>query len=101
MSTRKFSIVVEVANGKAIAHGFFKEDAQKANAKFNELRDAKKEAYFFQHPIADKRSKSAEQTAATSEATEQPTVVIDTAPKAKPGRPRKGNSIEGVSLDIE
>jgi hypothetical protein len=99
MSTQKFSIVVEVKDGKAIAHGFLKEDAQEALSLFNKLRDSQKEAYFFQHPVADKRSKSAEQIVATQGVrTEE--VVVNVAPveEAKAEKPKRGkNSIEGVS----
>lgn len=99
MSTQKFSIVVEVKDGKALAHGFLKEDAQEALTLFNKLRDSQKEAYLFQHPVADKRSKSAEQTIATHGTrteevivkVEAPEVVAE-APKSKRGK----NSIDGI-----
>jgi hypothetical protein len=98
MSSQKFSIVVEVKDGKAVAHGFLKEDANDATKLFAKLRDEKKEAYLFQHPVADKRSKSAEQVKATygdrevvAETKEVEAPVVE-APKSKKGK----NSIDGI-----
>lgn len=98
--SHKFSLVVEVKDGKAVGHAFMKEDANKAVVLFNQLRDSGKEAYLFQHPRADKRSKSEAQHEASV-----PTKVIlspkvaEVAAKAKPVA-KRGNRIEGVSLDI-
>ena len=99
MSTQKFSIVVEVKDGKAVAHGFLKEDANDALQLFNKLRDEKKEAYLFQHPVADKRSKSAEQIEATHGLrTEEVVVKVAPSEEVKAEKPKRGkNSIEGVS----
>jgi hypothetical protein len=63
--SQKFSIVVEMSNGKAVATAYLKTEAQKAAAHFIRLRDEEKEAYLFSHPIADRRSKSAAQVVAT------------------------------------
>ena len=63
--SQKFSIVIEVKNGKPVATGYIKAEANLAVAHFVKLREAGKEAYLFQHPIADRRSKSTEQTNAT------------------------------------
>lgn len=104
MSTQKFSIVVEVRNGKPIATGFNKSDANEALVLFNKLRDDAKEAYIFQHPVADKRSKSAEQITATLGNRENGDVVSPAeAPKAVEVPAKKApkvakNSIEGVSV---
>ena len=97
--SHKFSIVVEVKNGKAVGHAFMKEDASQAVTLFNQLRDSNKEAYLFQHPRADKRSKSEEQQQASV-----PTKIV-LSPKAeevvsKAKATRQRNRIEGVSLDI-
>ena len=103
MSTQKFSIVVEVRNGKPVATGFNKTDANEALVLFNKLRDEAKEAYLFQHPIADKRSKSAEQITATLGNRVNGEVVSPVeevkaveAPASKQKRVK--NSIEGVSI---
>ncbi len=63
--SQKFSIVIEVKNGKPHATGYLKTDANQAVAHFVKLREAGQEAYLFQHPIADRRSKSSEQVTAT------------------------------------
>jgi len=65
MSSHKFSIVIEIVNGKPVATGYHKADAQQASEHFIRLRNEEKEAYFFQHPVADRRSKSATQIEAT------------------------------------
>jgi diphthamide synthase (EF-2-diphthine--ammonia ligase) len=100
MSTQKFSIVVEVRNGKPFATGFNKQDANEAIVLFNKLRDESKEAYLFQHPVADKRSKSAEQIEATRGNRDEigTTVIVEeTKPVAKEVKKPAKNKIEGVS----
>jgi hypothetical protein len=63
--SQKFSIVVEVKNGRPVATAYLKSEAQEAAAHFLRLRNEEKEAYLFQHPLADRRSKSAAQVVAT------------------------------------
>ena len=63
--SQKFSIVIEVKNGKPVATGYIKAEANLAVAHFVKLREAGVEAYLFQHPIDDRRSKSAAQVSAT------------------------------------
>jgi hypothetical protein len=63
--SQKFSIVIEVKNGKPVATGYIKAEANLAVAHFVKLREAGIEAYLFQHPIADRRSKSTAQVNAT------------------------------------
>ena len=109
MSTPKFAIVIEIKNGKPEATAYNKTDANTALEKFIKLRDDGKEAYLFQHPVADKRSKSKEQMEATSKATNQSeskreVAKTETKAKAKAKqneeeKPKAGNNIEGVSLD--
>jgi dethiobiotin synthetase len=104
MSTQKFSIVVEVRNGKPVATGFNKQDANEAIVLFNKLRDESKEAYLFQHPVADKRSKSAEQieaTRGTREAVPTTVVVEEEKPIAKEAKKPAKNKIEGVSANVD
>ncbi len=112
--SQKFSIVIEVGkDGKPIATGYLKADASKAGEHFVRLREAGKEAYFFQHPIADRRSKSAEQVAATlghrdsegnvqsgseQKKTPVPNHKVNEVPMPAPKR-RGGNRIEGLSID--
>lgn len=114
--SQKFSIVIEVGkDGKPITTGYLKVDANQASAHFVRLREEGKEAYFFQHPVADRRNKSSAQVAATlgvrdekglvvsahkPEKLIQPLSVDNTIPMPAPKR-RKGNSVEGVSLNIE
>lgn len=112
MSTPKFAIIIEVKNGKPVATAFNKTDAGQAVEQFVKLRDEGKEAYLFQHPVADKRSKSKEQMDATSKATNQSEskreaskvesakVRSEAKSKAKTEeKPVSKNSIEGVSMD--
>jgi hypothetical protein len=114
--SQKFSIVIEVGkNGKPITTGYIKAEANLAGEHFLRLRDEGKEAYFFQHPIADRRNKSSEQVAATlgvrdenghavspnmPENPVQPLSVKNTISSPTPKK-RKGNDIEGVSLNID
>jgi len=64
--SQKFSIVIEVqTDGRPKATAYLKSEAQQAAAHFLTLRNAEKEAYLFQHPLADRRSKSAAQVVAT------------------------------------
>ena len=113
--SQKFSIVIEVRDGKPITTGYLKADAQKANEHFVKLRDAEKEAYLFSHPLADRRSKSAAQVTATLGERDENGKV----PSSKPTAPPKakdvlapvlleriaakkksiGNKIQGISLD--
>ena len=111
--SQKFSIVIEVGkDGKPVATAYLKSDASFASAHFVTLRDGGKEAYFFQHPVADRRSKSTEQIAATLgergvDGRLADTVVLkapvpndklNEIPMPTPKK-RKGNSIQGVSTD--
>jgi len=109
MSTPKFAIIIEVKNGKPVATAFNKTDAGDAVEQFIKLRDEGKEAYLFQHPVADKRSKSKEQMDATSKATNQSESKREVskaetaktkakANEAKAEKPVAKNSIEGVSM---
>jgi len=100
--SNKFSIVIEIKGDQVIAHGYHKSDAADANNLFNKLRDEQKEAYFFQHPIADKRCKSAEQVEATHGHLEvtpasAPVAPVQVTMKAK----KNGNKIEGVGANSE
>lgn len=113
--SQKFSIVIEVGkDGKPISTAYIKAEANKASEHFVRLRESGKEAYFFQHPIADRRSKSAEQVTATlgqrdaSGAVQQPEEQKKAPiPEGKknevpmPAPKKRGNKIEGVSLDID
>jgi hypothetical protein len=96
--SHKFSIVIEIKDGKVVAHGYNKSDAQEAQTLFNKLRDEQKEAYFFQHPVADKRCKSAEQIEATRGHIESaPVAPVQVTMKSK----KNGNKIEGVGANSE
>jgi hypothetical protein len=113
--SQKFSIVIEVGkNGNPIATGYIKAEANKAGEHFVRLREAGKEAYLFQHPIADRRSKSAEQVTATLgqrdaegnvaqpvEANSAPTPnhKVNEVPMPAPKK-RGGNKIEGMSIGV-
>lgn len=104
--SQKFSIVIEVRDGKPITTGYLKADAQRANEHFLRLRNEEKEAYLFQHPLADRRSKSAAQVTATlgvrdseGKAASVPSVTVKTDIKATAKKKVAGNKIEGVSLD--
>jgi hypothetical protein len=113
--SQKFSIVIEVKNGKPVTTGYIKAEANLAIAHFVRLREAGVEAYLFQHPIADRRSKSTEQVNATlglrdAEGNVQSPVEPTKAPVPESKKneiptpaPKKkrGNSIEGVTLDID
>lgn len=114
--SQKFSIVVEVGkDGKPIATAYIKAEAQFAGEHFVRLRDTGKEAYFFQHPLADRRNKSAEQVAATRGERDEnglakapdmpenplPSPAANNTISAPTGKKRKGNSIEGVTLNID
>lgn len=112
--SHKFSIVIEMKGDKPVATAYLKVNAQEAHKHFLRLRDEEKEAYFFQHPIADRRSKSTEQVTATlgqrdaSGAVQQPEEQKKAPiPEGKknevpmPAPKKRGNKIEGVSLDID
>jgi hypothetical protein len=72
--SQKFTFIIEVnKKGECLGKAFNRVDAQKAIAEFNALREKGMEAYLFQFPVADKRSKSIEQRDATTAATAQPT----------------------------
>lgn len=107
--SQKFSIVIEVGkDGKPIATGYVKAEANLASDHFVRLRESGKEAYFFQHPVADRRSKSAEQVAATLGERDAEGKAHSPAEKKAPipnhkvneipmPAPKKRNKIEGVS----
>jgi len=113
--SQKFSIVIEVGkDGKPVSTAYIKAEANKAGEHFVRLREAGKEAYFFQHPIADRRSKSAEQVTATlglrdaegnvQQPKEQPKAptpnhIANEVPMPAPKK--RGNKIAGLSLDSE
>lgn len=113
--SQKFSIVIEVGkDGKPVSTAYIKAEANKASEHFVRLREAGKEAYFFQHPIADRRSKSTEQVNATlglrdaTGAVQSPKEQVKApVPEFKkneivtPTPKRRGNKIEGVSLEID
>jgi hypothetical protein len=114
--SQKFSIVVEVSkDGKPIATAYIKPEAKLASDHFVRLRDSGKEAYLFQHPLADRRNKSIEQVAATRGERDENGLATSTAvadnPLPSPAanntisspapKKRKGNSIEGVTLNID
>jgi hypothetical protein len=100
--SHKFSIVIEIKDGKVVAHGFHKADAADANSLFNKLRDEKKEAYFFQHPVADKRCKSADQIEATQGRLEATPATTPVAPVQVALKSKKvANKIEGVGANSE
>lgn len=64
--SQKFSIVIEVnKEGRPVPTAYLKSEAQLAAAHFTRLRNEEKEAYLFQHPLADRRSKSGAQVIAT------------------------------------
>jgi hypothetical protein len=101
MSTQKFSIVIEIRDDKIVTTGFLKADAAKALAMFNKLREENKEAYYFQHPVPDKRCKSTAQMNASlgvginnvilATATDED-LAIEEAPLTRPVR----NKIKGL-----
>jgi len=101
MSTQKFSIVIEIRDKKIVTTGFLKQDAPEALALFTKLRTENKEAYYFQHPVPDKRCKSTAQMNAslgvginnvvlTSDTDED--LAIEEAPKVRVVR----NKIKGI-----
>jgi hypothetical protein len=114
--SQKFSIVIEVGkDGKPISTAYIKAEANKASQHFVKLREAGREAYFFQHPIADRRSKSLEQVTATlgqrdaegavQQPPDQPKApvpnhILNEVPMPAPKK-RRGNNIQGVSLDLQ
>ena len=115
--SHKFAIVIEMKSGKPVATAYLKTDAQDAHQHFVRLRNEEKEAYFFQHPVADRRSKSADQVIATLGLRDENGKVPDSAPAAdntpntilNPEAAKKTadklkaarrNKIEGVSPDI-
>lgn len=63
---QKFSFVVEVKSGKPVGTVFNKDEAHKAKELFEKFRNEGKEAYYFQSPNHDKRSKSEEQITASA-----------------------------------
>ena len=72
--SQKFTFIIEVnKKGECLGKAFHRVDAQKAITEFNALREKGMEAYLFQFPVPDKRSKSIEQRNATTLATVQPT----------------------------
>ena len=113
--SQKFSIVIEVGqDGKPISTAYIKAEANKASEHFVRLREGGREAYLFQHPLADRRNKSAEQITATlglrdADGSVQSPVEQKKAPTPEykrneivtPAPKKRGNKIEGVSLDIE
>lgn len=113
--SQKFSIVIEVGkDGQPISTAYIKAEANKASEHFVRLRESGKEAYFFQHPIADRRNKSAEQIKATlglrdengavQQPEEQPKAPVPNHKKNEvpmPAPKKRGNKIDGVSLDID
>ena len=56
--SKKFSFLVSVDGDKLSGKVYEKKDAQKCIDEFNKARDAGKEVYLFQHPVATKSSKS-------------------------------------------
>lgn len=78
--SHKFSIVIEMKGDKPVATAYLKVNAQEAHQHFIRLRDEEKEAYFFQHPIADRRAKSAAQVVATLGLRDENGKVPDSAP---------------------
>lgn len=71
--SQKFTFIIEVDNkGKPVGHAYIRSEAAQAVADFNKLREKGVEAYLFQFPVADKKSKSAAQIAATTAYTAQP-----------------------------
>ena len=112
--SQKFSIVIEVRDGKPITTGYLKADAQKANEHFIVLRDAGKEAYLFSHPLADRRAKSAAQIKATLGERDENGKVPSSKPAVEAKAPDvlapvllerlakkkvSANRIQGISLD--
>jgi len=84
--SQKFTFIIEVnKKGEPVGHAYKRVDAQKAISDFYALRDNGIEACLFQFPVADKKSKSAEQLTATASATAQPTeeerIAIEAAAK--------------------
>lgn len=71
---QKYTFIVEVnKKGEPVGHAYVRSEAAKAVEHFNSLREKGVEAYLYQFPVADKKSKSAAQHAATNAATAQPT----------------------------
>jgi hypothetical protein len=114
--SQKFSIIIEVGkDGKPISTAYIKAEANLAGEHFVRLRDGGKEAYFFHHPLSDRRSKSAEQVTATLGLRDSEGAVQNPAEQKKAPIPehkkneiitpapkkRKGNDIQGVSLEID
>jgi len=113
--SQKFSIVIEVGkDGKPISTAYIKAEANKASEHFVRLREGGKEAYLYQHPLADRRSKSTEQVSATlglrdasgavqhpSEQKKAPIPEFKKNEIVTPAPKKRGNKIEGVSLTID
>lgn len=71
--SQKYTFIIEInKKGEPVGHPYQRSSAADAVAHFNKLREAGVEAYLYQFPVPDKKSKSAAQHAATSAATAQP-----------------------------
>ena len=114
--SQKFSIVIEIQkDGRPKATAYLKSEAQIAATHFIRLRNEEKEAYLFQHPLADRRSKSAAQVVATLGLRDENGKVPSAAPvaydasKAEPNEDaqkranakKTKNKIEGVNEAVE
>lgn len=97
--SQKFSFIIEVtAKGEPKGTAYHRSDAAKAVADFNALRSKGVEAYFFQHPVADKKSKSAVQNKATQDASTPynvpPEVPVEEVAVVEE-KPKKKNALGG------
>jgi hypothetical protein len=70
--SNKFSFLITVDDkGKIVGKAYRREDTQVGINDFAKARDEGKECHFFQHPVADKRCKSATSYKELEEATSQ------------------------------
>ena len=98
--SQKFSIVIEVKNGKPVTSTFARSDAKDAKACFDKARDAGSEAYLFLSPVEDKRTKSTEQTRAStsSEVVTEDKKLSEYMSKAKSAFKKKEDKADDLSV---
>jgi hypothetical protein len=114
--SKTFSFLITVdAKGTLTAKAYDKKDSQVGISDFGKAREAGKEAYFYQHPVADKRCKSSIDTNALAEMVNENTkvkseVVQDSAKSGwtvKPKEKVSGKSFNpkatssDVAIDLE
>ena len=99
--SQKFSIVIEIKNGKPVTSTFGRSEAQDAKDCFAKARDAGSEAYLFLQPTEDKRSKSTEQNAASVSPVEPVTEekkISEYVSKAKSAFKKKEDKADDLSV---